>query len=264
MNRAEARSTTPTPGLPLKEKEAFIRSALSSMATHTFGFICSVIGVSDRTTGRHCGSALRCRLDGRRAILTALRVIEEAKKEPRGIAISTGYGEPPFVVHGPVNIDSLADLAVYFLPDEYRCSDSAFWSSKRIEHSPDKLATDYLFLHGFPGKTSDSSQLLRGVVNKSLPYGAMQRLENLPPNLQSFQFGVEYDPVGMVNETGAAQDLVDPHGLSGSPVWRIGISGRSSREWRPDDSLLVGILTQWSPSNKVLIATSTEKLPPDW
>jgi hypothetical protein len=92
----------------------------------------------------------------------------------------------------------------------------------------------------------------------------MQRLDNLPPNLQPFEFAVEYDPDGMANETGAARDLVYPHGLSGSPVWRIGVSGRSSREWKPGDSLLVGILTQWCPDEKVLIATSTEKLPPDW
>jgi hypothetical protein len=92
----------------------------------------------------------------------------------------------------------------------------------------------------------------------------MQRLDNLPADLQSFQFAVEYDPVGMVNETGASQDLVDPHGLSGSPVWRIGVSGRASHEWKPSDSLLVGLLTEWRPSEKVLIATSAEKFPPDW
>jgi hypothetical protein len=92
----------------------------------------------------------------------------------------------------------------------------------------------------------------------------MQRLENLPHDLASLQFAVEYDPVGMVNETGAAQDLVDPLGLSGSPVWRIGVSGRSPNEWKPTDSLLVGVLTQWRPDEKVLIATSTAKLPPNW
>jgi hypothetical protein len=52
--------------------------------------------------------------------------------------------------------------------------------------------------------------------------------------------------------------------LSGSPVWRIGVSGRSSRDWKPGDSLLVGILTRWHPGEKVLIATSTEKLPTNW
>jgi hypothetical protein len=265
MNRAEsAKSTTESPGLSFQEKEAFVRDALSSMARHTFPYICSVIGVTNEKTGRHFGSALRCIFRGRRALLTALHVIEEAQKEPLGFALSAGYGKPPYVVHGPVHIDPVADMAVYYLPNDFPCPDAAFWPAGRIDRSLDNLATDYLFVHGFPGKTSYPSGLLGGVVSKSLPYGAMQRLENLPPNLQPFQFAVEYDPAGMVNETGAAQDLVDPRGLSGSPVWRIGVSGRSASEWQPGDSLLVGILTQWRPDEKVLIATSTEKLPPGW
>jgi len=250
--------------LSLQEKEPLVRGALPALAQHTFGFICSVIGLSSPKMGQHCGSALRCKLNGQRAILTALHVIEKAKQEPLGLALSTGYGEPPYVVQGAVNIDPIADLAVYFLPADYPCPEERFWPSARIDHGLEKLATDYLFLHGFPGKRSHSSPLLGGVVSTSLPYGAMQRLDNLPPNLQPYQFAVEYDPIGMVNETGATQDLVDPHGLSGSPVWRIGVSGRSSGEWEPSDGLLVGVLTQWRPHEKVLIATSTEKLPPNW
>ena len=200
---------------------------LSLMTPYTFGFICSVHGVRDSEMGRHRGTALRCKLNGRRAILTALHVIEEARKEPLGLALSTGYGERPYVVHGAANIDRVADLAVNFLPDDYRCPDNRFWPSADVNRSLDKLATDYLFLHGFPGTASYPSLLLGGVVSKSLPYGAMQRLDNLPSNLQPFEFAVEYDPDGMVNETGAARDLVDPHGLSGSPVWRIGVSGRA-------------------------------------
>ena len=265
MNRTENMSdTTKNHGLSLPEKEAFVRGALSLMAQHTFGFTCSVIGVSDPQMGRHYGSALRCMLNGRRAIVTALHVIQEAQKEPLGLALSTGYGKRSYVVHGTVNIDPIADLAVYFLPDDFPSPAESFWPSARIDHSLDKLATDYLFLHGFPGNASYPSLRLGGVVSKSLPYGAMQRLENLPSNLYPGQFAIEYDPIGMVNETGAAQDLVDPHGLSGSPVWRIGVSGCSSREWKPSDCLLVGFLTQWRPVEKVLIATATNKLPPNW
>lgn len=252
------------PSLSLKEKEAFIRDALGAMAQHSFGFICSIIGVVDEKMGRHYGSALRCKLDGRRAVLTALHVIEAARHEPLGLAISAGYGQRPYIVEGPVNIDPIADMAVYFLPDDYPCADSSFWPSTRIHRSIDQLSTDYLFLHGFPGKHSCPSRLLGGVVSQSLPYGAMRRLDDLPGDLEPFQFAIEYDPVGMVNETGLAQDVVDPHGLSGSPVWRIGVSGRSSHEWEPTDSLLVGVLTQWRPHEKVLIATSVEKLPASW
>jgi hypothetical protein len=262
--KAPSPRPTTSQALSLPEKEQFVRRAVSAMSEHTFSSICSVFGVTDPAMGRHCGSAIRCYLNGRRAILTALHVLDEAMKAPQGLAVSTGYGKPPYLVHGPVHIDRLADLAVYFLPEDYPCADAAFWPSARIDRSLEHLATDYLFLHGFPGQTSYASRLLNGVVSKSLPYGAMQRLDHLPADLQPFQLAIEYDPEGMVGETGAAHDLVDPHGLSGSPVWRLGLSGRSNRDWNPKDSLLVGILTQWRPDEKVLIATSAERIPPSW
>ncbi len=49
-------------------------------------------------------------------------------------------------------------------------------------------------------------------------------------------------------------------GLSGSPVWRLGASGRSTTEWTPEASRLVGIVTNWNPDHKVLIATSAARL----
>jgi hypothetical protein len=251
-------------GLSLEDKRRFVLSTLPIMAGHTFPYVCSVLGVVDRSTGRHYGSALRCVLKGRRAILTALHVIEEAQGEPGGLAIATGYGCKPYVVHGEVNIDRSADIAVYFLPDDFPFGGLDFWPAERIDRELDKISTDYLFLHGFPGSQSYSSQFLTGVLNKSLPYGAMRRIENLPADLQPYQFAIEYDPVGMSDETGAAKDLVDPHGLSGSPVWRIGASGRKVRDWTADDCLFVGVVTQWRPTEKVLVATSTYEFPPNW
>jgi hypothetical protein len=265
MNRAEYQTSPPEhQGMSIEEKEDFIRHVLPAIAQYTFGFICSIIGVTSPQMGRHYGSALRCKLNGRLAILTALHVIEEALKEPQGLAISIGYGKPLYVVHGKVHFDPIADLAVYFLPEDYPCPAEAFWPSERSDRSLDKLGTDYLFLHGFPEKRSYPPIHLGGVISKSLPYGAMQRLDDLPPNLQPFQFAIEYDPVGMVDEAGAAGALVDPHGLSGSPVWRIGVSGHSPRDWSPNDSLLVGMVTKWRPDEKVLLATSLEKLPAGW
>src|SRR6266446_130415 len=88
-------------GVMLVEKEAFFRRAVSEMGEPTFRFICSVIGSPDGEIGRHLGSALRCKLNGRRAILTALHVMEEAEKNSLGLALSTGYGEPPYMVLGP-------------------------------------------------------------------------------------------------------------------------------------------------------------------
>jgi hypothetical protein len=50
------------------------------------------------------------------------------------------------------------------------------------------------------------------------------------------------------------------YGLSGSPVWRLGASGMSSREWTPECSQLVGVITHWNYNAKILIATSASRI----
>lgn len=251
--------------LSIEEKRAFVLSTLPRMAEHTFPFLCSVIGIRNTKTGRHIGSGLRCILKGRRAVLTALHVMQEASQEPAGFAVSAGYARPPVVADGPVSVDPIADLAIYFLPQDYPDDERvSFWPAERMDRERTRLATDYLFLHGFPGDSSHSysSQLLQGVVNRSLPYGAMQRVDSLPGDLTPSQFAIEYD-AGMSDASGVPQTPIDPHGLGGSPVWRIGASGRSTHLWQPEDSLLVGIVTQWRPEQKILVATSVSEVPPD-
>lgn len=264
MTEHEALGSAEERTLSLEEKRLFVLSAVSELAQYTFPYLCSIIGIEDQTTGRHVGSGLRCTLKGRRAVVTAWHVLEEARVSSRGFAVSTGQGEAPYVVQGKVNIDPVADLGVYFLPDEYPTSKGRFWPAERLDRTLDKLATDYLFLHGFPGSHSRFLRHFEGVISRSLPYGAMQRLDGLPSDLQPFQFAIEYDPAGMVAPSGEPQEPVDPHGLSGSPVWRIGVSGRSKRDWTPDHCLLVGVVTQWRPDYKVLVATSAAKIPPSW
>ena len=68
-------------------------------------------------------------------ILTALHVVEEARQAPRGIAISTGYGQRPYVVHGTINLDPFADLSVYFVPDDFPVSAANFWPTARIDRA---------------------------------------------------------------------------------------------------------------------------------
>jgi hypothetical protein len=259
-------SQPPRP-LSIEEKKRFILSTLPKMAEYTFPFTCSIVGILDKKTGRHIGSGLRCSLQGRRSILTAQHVLTEGSRVAAGFAVSAGYARAPFAVHGLINVDSVRDLAVYFLPEDYPAdSGIGFWPSARLDRDRSKISTDYLFVHGYPGEVghSYSSQLLQGVVNRSLPYGAMQRIDNLPGDLAPWQFAIEYDPIGMLDIAGTASAAVDPHGLSGSPVWRIGVSGHSAKDWRPEDSLLVGVVTQWRPHQKILVATSVSELPPDW
>ena len=62
------------------------------------------------------------------------------------------------------------------------------------------------------------------------------------------------------NPSRGAATVRGAFGLSGSPVWRLGASGMSSRQWTPECSRLVGVITNWNSEDRVLIATSASKL----
>lgn len=246
------------------DKTQFILSTIPRMAEYTYPYLTSIVGVINPQTGRHLGTGLRCTLSGRQAVVTALHVIEAAQSEPGGFALSAGYAEHPFQVSGRIFFDQEGDLAIYHLPDNYpwQREGIAFWPEDRIERSTDRLATDYLFAHGYPGARSKFLSLVQGVASKSLPYGAMQRLDNLPGDLESFQFALDFDPANMrqPESAGTVNPFVEPAGLSGSPVWRIGISGGTMSTWSPSDCRLVGFLTQWRPNERMLVATLASRL----
>ena len=197
-------------------------------------------------------------------MVTALHVIQSAVDEfPLGFSLSTGYGRKPFVVSGPIHFEPMADLAVYFFPEDYPhdVEGIAFWPEDHIQRSTERISTDYLFVHGFPQARSKFLSLFQGVASRSLPYGVMQRLEGLPQDLQPFQFAVDFDPANMHLPQGGIAEFIDPHGLSGSPVWRIGISGRSAADWKPELSRVIGFVTQWRPTERLLLTSSASMVP---
>lgn len=251
--------------MELDQLRQFLHQSVQAMAEYTFPYTVSIVGIVNKEEGEHLGSGLRYQHEGRRAFATAYHVIEKAKSDQyQGFAISTGYGQPPFQILGEPIFDSSADLALCFLPEDYpERDDIRYWPADHVdaeasntESSP--LATDYLFMQGFPGGRSQFSRIFDGLSNKSLPYGAMQRRDKTD-NLLAFQFAIDYQPNFMRDQDGS-QLFINPHGMSGSPVWRIGISGRSPSEWSVEDSLLVGFLTRWGDQDGRLIATKASQL----
>jgi hypothetical protein len=83
----------------------------------------------------------------------------------------------------------------------------------------------------------------------------MLRDDDLPHDLAPFEFAIDFDPTNMVNADPAGALVIDPHGLSGSPVWRIGASGLKVNAWKPELSTLVGFVTAWQEDKKLLRAT---------
>lgn len=242
--------------MDVTEKIRFVQTTLEPMAWHTYPHIASVVAVEqDGETGRHVGSALRCQIRGRRLIVTAAHVAREALASPR-FAVTALRGQAPFELHeGPDRTDEERDLAVYTVPESYPVDGIQFWPGDRVDATDEKNATDYLFVHGFPGERSRFTALLGGLTNRSLPYGVMLREDDLPADIKPFQFALDFDPGNMLLPDGNPADWIDPHGLSGSPVWRIGASGMRATEWNPHLSLLVGVVTTWRPDERLLLAT---------
>jgi hypothetical protein len=237
----------------------FVKGTVTPMAELTFPCVSSIVGILSSQEGEHVGSAFRCVLGGRRVLVTAKHVFDQAAAAPLGAGYTSVRGEPPTalpneptLVHGPT------DLAVVVLDQPPEAEGVDWWPQERVDTDKEARAHDYLFIHGFPG--ARSRFLFGGLHRKSLPYGVMERDDDLPDDVRPHEFAMDYDPKNMVLTSGMTADFVDPSGLSGSPVFRIGAYKRAASEWRPVDARLVGVVVRWNHDKRVLLATGAEDL----
>lgn len=246
---------------PEEDVIQFVKGSVQPMAEWTFPFISSIVGIDSADEGTHIGSAFRLAVGAQKALVTANHVFEAARASRFGVGYTARRGEPPArLPNAPDFADPISDLVVFFLTDaEARTSeDGAFWPVERCDGNPVAREHDYLFLHGFPGERARF--LFGSLYRRSLPYGVMQRDDDLPENLETFQFAMDYDPNNMRLPGGKEASLVLPVGLSGSPVWRIGAYRQDPRSWKPADAALVGVVTHWNAEKRVLLATSITQL----
>jgi hypothetical protein len=254
--------------MELEDKISFALSTLKPMATYTLPFLCQILGTNDRNSGALVGSGLRCMVQGRRSIVSAAHVFSRGRKSYAELAISAGHGQRPQLINNErTEVDHESDLAIYDLPAEYPIEgDDHYWGEDRIDRSLDRLHSDYLFVHGFPGVRSQIMPMPGDsrVMSRSFPYGVMQRLD-VQDELKPFQFAMDFEPENAHAESGEPEAALfekpyGPGGLSGSAVWRIGASGRRAAEWTASWCELVGIVTHWQHERHLLIATRATEL----
>jgi len=240
----------------------FVRSTVEPMAQATFPFLSSIVGIVNETEGEYVGSGFRCILAGRRCLVTAAHVIEQASAFPLGGGFTMTRGAPPRRLSStPDRSDASRDLAVYFLGDEedgLEDQDIRFLSGSSIDPAEDERSRDYLFVHGFPGRRARF--VYSELHMRSLPYGVMERDDDLPADMRSFEFAMDYDPNEMLALTGGQAEFVLADGLSGSPVFRIGANQGMPDEWNPGRAMLVGVITRWNHEKRVLLATGSRFL----
>jgi hypothetical protein len=253
--------------MQLEEKIRFAMTSLEKMTSYTLPFICQILGTNDGQSSELIGSGIRCRSGDRQFIVSAWHVAPGRRTAFGHLAASVGNAAHPLSLSDLCH-DQEADLSISLVSDS--AADQSvvdFWPDDRIDRSLDRLSTDYLFVHGFPHVRSRSHILPvdSRIVSRSLPYGVMQRIDALPDDLDDFQFAMDFEPDHVESEFGKPEsalfdDHPGPRGLSGSPVWRIGVSGSRAVDWTPARCQLVGIVTQWRPEEKLLVATKSTKL----
>lgn len=238
--------------LEQEEKLEFVKNATGQMAQATFKYICSVASVESSEIGRFVGTGFRIVHKDRRWLVTAAHVVDQANTNG-SLAVTHTRGEPPVVLTTSPLFDRIHDVAVYPLPDEFDGLDA--WPLAHLDSEKAHLREDFLFAHGFPGQSARFTPLLNALMAKSLPLGAMMREDDLPTDLALSQFALDYEPTNLQSVGDAPDPWQRPHGLSGSPVWRIGLLESGADDWDPSQAQLGGILTQWRPKEHLLVGS---------
>ena len=180
-----------------EEKLRFVLSTIGPMARHTFPYLAQIFGGNSPERAEPLGTGVYCQFDGRRTLVTAGHVFHDGLAEFDYLAASThAEDKRPFLIHGSWRQSQVTDLAILDLPEDFPSSDELlFWPEERIDRENDLLSTDFLFLHGFPGVRSRSISIPidSRVSGRSLPYGVMQRLDDLPEGMETHQFAMDFD-----------------------------------------------------------------------
>lgn len=246
-----------------ERKLQLIRQCCDRLAQHTYPYLTSIVLPLPGKRGQHIGSGLRCTLCSQKCILTADHVIrKEFYDKKRGFAMSTGYGLEGMPFHGDIKLEPHPDLAICLLPENYpEPSDTIkYWDLDRSLREDRPRESGYFFAHGYPGMMSQFDERQTALSNRSLAYGAVERTEDPPGEHYSFHFLMDYRKERIRGLIGESTDVIDPHGMSGSPVWELNLNEGNEGAWRPDDIRLVGVLVQYHATHACLRCTELSEV----
>jgi hypothetical protein len=242
------------------EKQKIMVQTWYQMAAYTRQFICALYYVIDKERGALAGSGSFLYLNGESYILTAGHVAKESKTF-QGLAHSTSYGERPTYISNPYKcLEHPLDLALVKIdPTFFASGEKTYLRAAQLASTSDGVDSDLLFLHGFPGEKSKPVYLLRGVFSETLPYGGFTgsctKYCWFDPKLH---IALHYASKGMIDASGKEAKWIDPHGLSGSALWKTNRAGTPARTWSPEMARIVGVVFAHDDKAESLIATRIE------
>ena len=249
------------PGLDQKKRLEEGTEVLARLKDATRQYLTALAGIVAYDHGIFKGTGTIIQNRGKVLLVTAAHVLDDIEKAVcQGVAFSNGDAKPYYRIAGVFTKDYSIDIAYA------RISNPTTLDSDRLpcpEHligdSRKAVATDLLFIHGFPGAYSRSFKMTGSIHSRTLPYGTTFGSPKWPEFNPNLHFALLYDPKYSVDGSGATIDLPDPHGLSGVAVWntrRVELG----QNWSPEDARIIGIVHRWDQDARCLIATRVENV----
>lgn len=253
----------------IEEKERIFMDVIDRMKQHTAHSITQVCGNFDEETGELLGTGTFFELRNSLYLLTAQHVAEELytntkdgkRKFAAGLSHSVGNNQRMRWFPNPwITWNKPQDIAVTRLdPIVLDGTDCIPLQSNHLALNSETLDDDDIyFVHGWPGKQSHYTTFFgRGVMSKSLPYGGWLVTANLSDFDKTTHFPISYPPDELIDEQGNATTLPDPHGLSGSVLWKINRKGNGDA-WTPNMARVVGLVQGFNHDWRCLVVTRIE------
>ncbi len=239
--------------LTYNEKIALVTRVTLELAKFTHPFLSRVIGgVAAPQGGRAIGSGVRVVAGGKHFLLTAASVVDAARSE-QPVAFGGRDDGSASVTESldAVRVLSGTDVAAVPLADD----DGLFWPLGGTTEEEWALSEDFLFLHGYPLDPSTPRIGPGDLSTTSFPFGSMRREDNLPDGMEPFQIAIDFDLANLRSSNGRTLEWMNPRQLFGAPLWRAGLARADAETWEPARAHLVGIITQWRPDERLLIAS---------
>jgi len=245
------------------------------MATDRRTFPAGIYGVVDENYGELVGTGTIVEIYGDSYLLTAAHVMKSAndKSRFRDIAFSIYAGKYPIVIDKNISVTeepydlALAELAeddlkskIIYLPGSLDPGkDFAPLNAVReLAFSSQNLSSEELFfVHGLPGVRSRFTMFDNARHSSTLPYTATVGTCVDPTFDPTLHISIDYPRYG-VDDHGKRIEMPDPHGMSGSALWRVNQSAQLDKQWSTAMAQIVGVVTGWDPVSNCLVATRIE------
>jgi hypothetical protein len=239
--------------LTYDEKVALVTRVTLELAKFTHPFLSRVVGgIAAPQGGRALGSGVRVSAGGNPFLLTAASVVDAARSE-QSVAFGGRDDGSPWVLESldAVRVLPGTDVAALPLADH----GGPCWPLPGTAEDEWALSEDFLFLHGYPLDPSTPNVGPGDISTTSFPFGSMRREDDLPDGMEPSQIAIDFDLANLRSSNGRTLEWMDPRQLFGAPLWRAGLARADAETWEPGRAQLVGIITQWRPEERLLIAS---------